>query len=77
MCVCVCDVDDDVFTFIPNMPDIIVVGGGRREVLILEVGCSFDSYMEQAFTDKFLKYALTRLNSLGCSADIHESRPCT
>jgi hypothetical protein len=34
------------------MPDIVVVG----EELILEVGCSFDSYMEQTFADRLLKY---------------------
>jgi hypothetical protein len=35
------DVDDDVLSCIPNMADIVVVGGGRREVLSLEEGCSF------------------------------------
>ena len=38
------------------MADIIVEGGRQREVLILEVSCSFHSYMEQAFADKLLKY---------------------
>lgn len=41
-----------MFSCIPNMPDIVVLG----KELILEVGYSFDSYIEQTFADKLLKY---------------------
>jgi hypothetical protein len=44
------------FSCVPNTPDIVAVGEGQREVLILEVGCSFDCYMEQAFAERLLKY---------------------
>lgn len=46
---------------------LLMLGGGRKEVLISEVGCSFDSYMEQAFAHKLLKYqpCVSHLNSLG------------
>lgn len=41
---------------IPNTPDITFVNGDRREVLILEISCSFVLYMEQAFLDELAKY---------------------
>jgi hypothetical protein len=44
-----------VFSRVPSTPDVVVVGEGQREVLILEVGCSIDGYMEHAFADKLLK----------------------
>ena len=57
VCMCVC----------VNKPDIVVVVGGQREVLILEVSCSFDCSMEQAFSEILLKYQpiKSRLDSLG------------
>jgi hypothetical protein len=58
-----------------------VVEGDQREV-ILEVGCSFDCWMEWAFAEKLLKYKplIPRLYSLGyeCksgSTDIWQPRP--
>jgi hypothetical protein len=41
---------------VPNTPDIVVVWGGQGEVLILEVCCSLDAYIEQAFAENLLKY---------------------
>ena len=29
---------------------------GRREVLLLEIGCVYDLYMEMAFNDKIIRY---------------------
>ncbi|XP_038846178.1 rho GTPase-activating protein 44-like [Salvelinus namaycush] len=51
--------------------DVVVLGAGQGEVIILEVGCSFDGYMEQAFADKLLKYQplVARLDSLGWRAE--------
>lgn len=60
--------------------DMFDVGRGRMEVLISEVGCSFDSYMEQAFAHKLLKYQpfVSHLNSLGYQGKLVmlESLPC-
>ena len=38
----------------------------------MEMGCSFDGYMEQAFAEKLLKYKplVVRLDSLGCSCKL-------
>ncbi|KAI9541250.1 hypothetical protein NQZ68_032254 [Dissostichus eleginoides] len=47
---------NDVFANIPNTPDVVLVDTDHREVLILEVGCAFDLYMDQAFQDKYIKY---------------------
>ena len=46
----------DAFTNIPNTPDVVFVDTSHKEVLILEVGCVFDLYMDQAFQDKHAKY---------------------
>ena len=51
MCVCVC-----VCVLFPNTPDVVFVDTSHKEVLILEVGCAFDLYMDQAFQDKYTKY---------------------
>lgn len=51
--------DDPVFSDISaNTPDVVVVDEDNREVLILEVGCTFDHSLEEAFTTKMLKYQL-------------------
>ena len=57
----------DVFALIPNTPDIVFVDTSHREVLMLEVGCVFDLYMDQAFQDKYVKYQplLETITSLG------------
>ncbi|KAI2653013.1 Retrovirus-related Pol polyprotein from type-2 retrotransposable element R2DM [Labeo rohita] len=39
-----------------NTPDVVVINEERREVFILEVACTFDSSMEEAFMTKFIKY---------------------
>ena len=46
----------DVMCNIPNTPDVVFLNRERREVLLLEIGCVFDLYMEMAFNDKILKY---------------------
>ena len=52
-----CDDDSDVFSNISaNTPDVVVVNESRREVFILEVGCTFDHSLEEAFLTKMLKY---------------------
>ena len=52
-----CDDNSDVFSNLSaNTPDTVVVNEGGREVLILEVGCTFDSSLEEAFLTKILKY---------------------
>lgn len=57
VCVCVC----------VNKPDIVVLVGAQREVLVLEVTCSFDCSMEQVFSEMLLKYQPIKscLDSLG------------
>ena len=52
-----CDDDSDVFYNISaNTPDVVVVNESRREVFILEVACTFDHSLEEAFLTKALKY---------------------
>ena len=43
-------------TFQPTSPDVIVVNENHREVFILEVGCTFDYSLEEAFLTKVVKY---------------------
>ena len=46
----------DVFANIPNTPDVVFVDTSHKQVLMLEVGCVFDLYMDQAFEEKYVKY---------------------
>ena len=39
-----------------NTPDGIRIDEAHREVVLLEVGCTFDSSLEEAFSTKQLKY---------------------
>ena len=57
----------DVFLNIPNTPDVVFLDGDRRELLLLEIGCVHDLYMDMAFNDKILKYQpiLAKLSDLG------------
>ena len=49
--------EDDTFSNVTaNTPDVIVVDEDSREVTILEVGCTFDYSLEEAFLAKVLKY---------------------
>ena len=49
--------DESVFSNITaNTPDVIVVNETLKEVFILEVGCTFDYSLEEAFLTKVLKY---------------------
>ena len=57
-----CDDDSSVFSNISaNTPDVVVVDESSREVLILEVGCTFDHSLEEAFLTKLLKYQQLKL----------------
>lgn len=40
----------------PNTPDIVVVNEVLKNILIMEVGCCFDSYMDLCYSEKMLKY---------------------
>ena len=52
-----CSDDSEVFRNISaNTPDSIVDIENHREVLVLEVGCTFDYSLEEAFSTKILKY---------------------
>ena len=57
----------DVFSNIPNTPDIVYVDTNLKQVLMLEIGCVFDLYMDQAFQEKYMKYQplLETITSLG------------
>ena len=53
-----CD-DNSVFCDIQaNTPDVVIIDEENREVLILEVGCTFDHSLEEAFSTKMVKYQL-------------------
>ena len=57
----------DVFCNIPNTPDVVFLDRASRQVLLLEVGCVYDLYMDIAFSDKIMKYQpiLSKLSELG------------
>lgn len=40
----------------PNTPDIVMIDECNKTVLLLEIGCSFDAYMDSCFSDKWTKY---------------------
>ena len=49
--------ENDAFSNVTaNTPDVVVVDEDSREVTILEVGCTFDHSLEEAFLTKVLKY---------------------
>ena len=49
--------DPHVFANITaNSPDVIVIDENNKEVFLLEVGCTFDSSLEEAFLTKQVKY---------------------
>ena len=48
--------DDNMFCNIPNTPDIIFINEISKSVVIFEIGCSFDLYMDTCFTSKLMKY---------------------
>ena len=49
--------DSHVFTNkTADSPDVIVIDENSREVFLLEVGCAFDSSLEEAFLTKQVKY---------------------
>lgn len=50
------DVDNDYFKNIPNTPDIVMVNTSDNSVLIIEVACCFDFYMDTCYYSKLLKY---------------------
>ena len=39
-----------------NTPDLIIIDETNREVFLVEVGCTFDSSLEEAFLTKQVKY---------------------
>ena len=45
-----------MFCNIPNAPDIIFINEISKSVVIFEIGCSFDLYMDTCFTSKLMKY---------------------
>ena len=52
-----CSKDSEVFSnFSANTPDAVIVNEIHREVFVLEVGCTFDHSLEEAFSTKILKY---------------------
>ena len=52
---------------VANTPDVVIINEESREVHILEVGCSFDSSMEESFYTKVVKYQplLNTISELG------------
>lgn len=41
---------------LPNTPDIFVINEHTKAVTIIEIGCSFDAYMDTCYASKLLKY---------------------
>ncbi len=48
--------DRDYFKNIPNTPDIVIVNDTLNTVFVIEVGCSFDLYLDTCYLSKLLKY---------------------
>ena len=48
--------DSNILSNIPNTPDIVLINETSKSVTILEIGCSFDLYMDICFTSKLVKY---------------------
>ncbi len=48
--------DRDYFKNIPNTPDIVIVIKALDTVFVIEVGCTFDLYLETCYLSKLLKY---------------------
>ena len=56
-----CNNEVDTFThFTANTPDVLVVNEEKREITILEVGCTFDYSLKEAFLTKVSKYQLLK-----------------
>ena len=51
---------DDFSNVTANTPDVVVVDEASREVTILEVGCTFDYSLDEAFLTKVMKYQLLK-----------------
>ena len=49
-------INDNTLHEIPNTPDIVFINETDKSVIIIEVGCSFDLYMDICFTTKIMKY---------------------
>ena len=47
---------DNILHEIPNTPDIVFINEIHKSVIIFEVACCFDLYMDTCFTTKLLKY---------------------
>ncbi len=48
--------DRDYFKNIPNTPDIVIVNKALNTVFVIEVGGSFDLYLDTCYLSKLLKY---------------------
>ncbi len=46
----------DYFKNIPNSPDTVIVNTALKTVFVIEVGCSFDLYLDTCYLSKLLKY---------------------
>ena len=64
---------DDVFCNIPNTPDVVFLDKVKREVVVLEVACVYDIYMDIAFLDKLTKYQpiVAKMRDLGLHLHLH------
>ena len=51
-----CDNPNTFTSLTANTPDIVVVDEESREVSVLEVACTFDHSLEEAFMTKVIKY---------------------
>jgi hypothetical protein len=52
-----CTENPEIFAHLSaNTPDVIVVNEGDKSVSILEMACTFDSSLEEAFMTKVIKY---------------------
>ena len=68
-----CTENPEIFAHVSaNTPDVVVVNEENRSVYILEMACTFDSSLEEAFMTKVIKYQplLQTIIELGYRCDL-------
>ena len=57
---------------IPNTPDHVMIDEHNKAITIIEIGCSYDAYMDTCYASKLLKYQPLNnvLNNYGYSCKV-------
>ena len=41
---------------IPDTPELVIIDEHNKAITIIEIGCSYDGYMDTCYVSKLLKY---------------------